>query len=502
MPAHMPIRPGAQYDEKILDMIPGFNKNGASISQNTSKNSGDNQFDRLGFNQGSNYSGNNNNYGNSGNYGNSKQEGPQISNGMIYDNNSNNINGNNMFKNSGPNAISTGPNSNIYNDKENQGQNKITNFGKESSPSIGSNSGNNIKFNNDNIPNKNQLPSNNISNTPQQQNNYNRDIKQNDFNPKDDINISNKNNNINNNMNNVKVDNNTQFNNANMSKNINHEPTQHIQPSKPNQEIKPPENKLPENKQHDETKTLEENKPLSEPSKPDKNIDQQNQTQEQKPEDTKKDETKQDEDKKQTPESGPGKVGLTVDLLASAIYASGFSPPDNDTLQKIVDAINKEMESLNEAAMFIAQCIHESGGFNLVEEIKCKDNPDACVGEYNSPLGVPGQSYHGRGYIQLSWPENYLKAGEGIGMGDELLKNPGLVASNPDIAIKTAIWFWKEIVRVAEGVKDNHFGATTKAINGPLECGTGSETPAKRYGIYKKVAEVLSITDLADESGC
>jgi hypothetical protein len=46
-----------------------------------------------------------------------------------------------------------------------------------------------------------------------------------------------------------------------------------------------------------------------------------------------------------------------------------------------------------------------------------------------------GQSYYGRGFVQLTWADNYKRMGRELGMGDKLYQEPDLVL-DPDIATK------------------------------------------------------------------
>jgi chitinase len=74
-------------------------------------------------------------------------------------------------------------------------------------------------------------------------------------------------------------------------------------------------------------------------------------------------------------------------------------------------------------------------------------------------------TYHGRGPLQLTWNYNYGAAGRAIGF--EGLISPQEVARDAVLAFKTALWFWTTNVqrKLTEG-----FGATTRAINGAVEC--------------------------------
>jgi putative chitinase len=74
-----------------------------------------------------------------------------------------------------------------------------------------------------------------------------------------------------------------------------------------------------------------------------------------------------------------------------------------------------------------------------------------------------GWRYRGRGLIQLTGRANYAAAGSGI--GEDLIANPDDV-STPEIAVRTALWFWQ-----AHGCNDladaDNSAAITRAVNGP-----------------------------------
>ncbi|KAG5530510.1 hypothetical protein RHGRI_025454 [Rhododendron griersonianum] len=82
----------------------------------------------------------------------------------------------------------------------------------------------------------------------------------------------------------------------------------------------------------------------------------------------------------------------------------------------------------------------------------------------------PGKSYYGRGPIQLSWNFNYEPAGNSIGFDG--LNNPDLIATDPLIAFKTALWYWMNLVHSII-VSGQGFGETIRAINS-LECNGGN----------------------------
>ncbi|CAD27103.1 ENDOCHITINASE [Encephalitozoon cuniculi GB-M1] len=197
--------------------------------------------------------------------------------------------------------------------------------------------------------------------------------------------------------------------------------------------------------------------------------------------------------------SSGGGVNISSDQLTQAMTKLGFSPKP-EYIEAIVSRVNEKFSDLNEATMFIAQCAHESGGYQYIEEVACAGGT-GCAGQYGT--GAPGKSYHGRGFIQLSWPDNYKAAGEALGLGEELYNNPEKVSEDPNLGADVSIFYWESRVANAPGVKENHFGATTKAINGALECtGSNTDKSKKRYEIYMALVEAFGVNNPADESGC
>ncbi|XP_046398677.1 endochitinase At2g43620-like [Ischnura elegans] len=192
-------------------------------------------------------------------------------------------------------------------------------------------------------------------------------------------------------------------------------------------------------------------------------------------------------------------MGITSEEFTKAVVDCGFESPPSDVYQYF-DLYTSDF-SRNELAMFLAQLIHESGGFQFKEEIAYADKRNH--GQYRDNHSLPGKDYHGRGYIQLTWAQNYKDASRDLGMGDELLKRPERVAKDTEMAMLVSVWYWRTKVRRQLGSKFDCFGLTTKAINGAIECSNGyNETAAKRYQYYLKVADALGIQNKASERGC
>ena len=64
--------------------------------------------------------------------------------------------------------------------------------------------------------------------------------------------------------------------------------------------------------------------------------------------------------------------------------------------------------------------------------------------------------------------------------------------------------FWNKNVGSKQEVKNGYFGASTKAINGALECNGGLyEDKARiRFEIYKNVLKAFNLNEVANEKGC
>nr|ALV66653.1 putative endochitinase 2 [Tachinaephagus zealandicus] len=176
-----------------------------------------------------------------------------------------------------------------------------------------------------------------------------------------------------------------------------------------------------------------------------------------------------------------------------AVRACGYSVPRSAVYRHLA-ALTSDFTRA-EMAMFVAQTIHESGGFRYIEE----QDPES---EYRDNDALPGRSYHGRGYIQLTWSENYKRCSRELGMGDDLLRNPDKVTGTVNLAMKVSVWYWKKFVRPEHKRRTNCFGVTTNAINGAIECRGYNKAARSRYTKYKKVADAMGIRNIASERGC
>ncbi|GAA3601357.1 chitinase [Nonomuraea rosea] len=175
--------------------------------------------------------------------------------------------------------------------------------------------------------------------------------------------------------------------------------------------------------------------------------------------------------------------GLTAALSAYP----GFAKTGTDTVRK------------REAAAFLANVNHETGGLVHIVEQNTANYPHYC--DAGQPYGCPaGQAaYYGRGPIQLSWNFNYKAAGDALGL--DLLRNPNLVQNNAAVAWKTGLWYWNTqrgpgtMTPHAAMVNSAGFGETIRSINGSLECNGGNPGQVQsRINSYQRFVQILGTT--------
>jgi predicted chitinase len=151
---------------------------------------------------------------------------------------------------------------------------------------------------------------------------------------------------------------------------------------------------------------------------------------------------------------------------------------------------------LQEAAAFLANVSHETGGLVYIDEIdKSGDYCDTSE-SYGCPAGT--YEYYGRGPLQISWNFNYYAAGNALGI--DLLDNPSLVETDAATSWKTALWYWD--TQNGPGTMTAHnamvngagFGQTIWAINGSVECNGGNTAEMQdRVNLYEQFTQILGV---------
>jgi uncharacterized protein (TIGR02594 family) len=138
-------------------------------------------------------------------------------------------------------------------------------------------------------------------------------------------------------------------------------------------------------------------------------------------------------------------------------------------ISKYLDPLNKTMQNYEintplRQAHFIAQLAHESGSFRYSEEIASGSAYEGRRDLGNTQPG-DGRKFKGRGLIQLTGRSNYQEYGRDIGRN--LLEDPELVATDSELCVDVAGWYWmkREINLYADA---NDIKMVTRKINGGL----------------------------------
>ncbi|MGK4585816.1 glycoside hydrolase family 19 protein [Kitasatospora sp. HPMI-4] len=175
-------------------------------------------------------------------------------------------------------------------------------------------------------------------------------------------------------------------------------------------------------------------------------------------------------------------AGLTAALGAYPAFAATGS----DTVRR------------QEAAAFLANVSHETGGLVYIVEQNTANYPHYC--DWSQPYGCPaGQAaYYGRGPLQISWNFNYKAAGDALGI--DLLDNPNLVQTDSAVSWKTALWYWNtqrgpgSMTPHDAMVNGRGFGETIRSINGSIECNGGNPAEVQdRINAYQNFTRILGV---------
>ncbi|MBQ4813108.1 glycoside hydrolase family 19 protein [Pseudoalteromonas luteoviolacea] len=186
-------------------------------------------------------------------------------------------------------------------------------------------------------------------------------------------------------------------------------------------------------------------------------------------------------------------TSLTLELLAEIVPQA-----KTDNIEKYLTALNEVLPQFDistplRIAHFLAQIAHESGYFRCSSEnLNYSDNalravfgkyfPDeASAADYaRQPEKIAnrvyanrmgngdeesgdGWKYRGRGLIQLTGKDNYLRCGDALNL--DLVNDPEVVSDDPKVAIQSACHYWQSCNLNALADADE-LVKITKRING------------------------------------
>jgi putative chitinase len=179
-------------------------------------------------------------------------------------------------------------------------------------------------------------------------------------------------------------------------------------------------------------------------------------------------------------------------MLESQLLALGIDGKWTEPLKETFEKYG--IDTSKRQAAFIGQCMHESGGFKLLEENlnysaralmvtwpsrfpseevanQYARNPEKIANKvYGGRMGNgpeetgDGWKYRGRGIKQLTGKENYERCGSGLGV--DLVSNPDLLL-DPKYAALSAGWFWNKH-NLNDLADKGDIETMTKRINGGL----------------------------------
>ncbi|KAL5576259.1 hypothetical protein UlMin_017958 [Ulmus minor] len=145
--------------------------------------------------------------------------------------------------------------------------------------------------------------------------------------------------------------------------------------------------------------------------------------------------------------------------------------------------------SKREIAAFFAHVSHETGFLCKIDETG-GENQDYCDETRTDNPCNPNKKYFGRGPLQLTWNYNYGAAGRALNFDG--LNAPETVGTNVVVSFKASLWFWMENVH---GVISQGFGATTRKINGAVECdGKRPDLVQARINYYNDYCNQLGVS--------
>jgi predicted chitinase/peptidoglycan hydrolase-like protein with peptidoglycan-binding domain len=166
---------------------------------------------------------------------------------------------------------------------------------------------------------------------------------------------------------------------------------------------------------------------------------------------------------------------VTAEMIQRLTVDAGYKPLTQAKAQAMADGLEQSMEmakitTAHERAAFLAQCVAETGGFNTFQE-EDGGNPHY-FDRYDNNTGIgnrghpDGATFHGRGPVQLTGRDNYTRFSRWMNDGDQVMKNPDLVATDPKYSFASAGWFWN-VNHLNDPANQGNLALVVQRLNGP-----------------------------------
>src|SRR5215467_14986249 len=119
------------------------------------------------------------------------------------------------------------------------------------------------------------------------------------------------------------------------------------------------------------------------------------------------------------------------DSVRGSLFGGSLTQEQVDGMTILLSRGEEEGTDDRHLAYILATTFHETAQTMapIAEYGKGKGKP------YGVPDAQTGQTYYGRGYVQLTWKDNYATQDKKLGLGGALVKNADL-ALDPSIALK------------------------------------------------------------------
>lgn len=117
-------------------------------------------------------------------------------------------------------------------------------------------------------------------------------------------------------------------------------------------------------------------------------------------------------------------------------------------------------------ANFMAQCKVETADFTSLHEWASGEKYEGRLDLGNTQPG-DGVRFKGRGFIHLTGRGDYTKCNKDCGWENtktDIVKNPELVATNINVAVQSALWYWNRYIR--KNYKATSIVAVSTRVNG------------------------------------
>jgi putative chitinase len=172
--------------------------------------------------------------------------------------------------------------------------------------------------------------------------------------------------------------------------------------------------------------------------------------------------------------------GGTLRALRTGVPQNGFYrghlqaiaiDANSSLINRFYDSLGRQMSNYGintslRRAHFLAQVCHESGNLRYTEEIASGQAYEGRADLGNTQPG-DGPRFKGRGLIQLTGRSNYAAFGQALNRDFTTDPNPRLLATDADLAVQVACWFWNG--RNLNGLADgDDIRRITLRVNGGL----------------------------------